>query len=961
MKRLGLVLFAALIVVGAIPARGLAQEASLSGTVTDSTGGALPGVTVTAVHEASGNTFEAVTDERGEYRIPVRVGAYRVTADLAGFTPATRTITLLVGQQAVLGLQLAVSGVQESVTVTGEAPLLDVTQSSLGGNIDTRQLEELPVNGRNWVDLVMLAPGSRSNAVAEQPSEVGSIGPSTGRVGGDFELNIDGQQLTMHAGAGAPEPHFSKDAIAEFEYLSSRFDATQGRSSGMQINAVTKSGTNVYSGGFSGFFRHDRFNSADFVAGRVLPYNDQQYSVIFGGPIRRDRVHFFANYEYEREPRTAVWTTPYPSFNLDLSRLHTDKKGGVRIDAQFSPRTRLMLRGSTWSAVKPADGDSDTTPTETFDTLDKATQLLATLTQVVNINFVNEVKLGYASLISDVEGLLNNPNSRFGHDAPLILLSGLTAGGSLQRPDGQTQEVYSIRDDVTLSFTKGGRHTVKTGAEFLHQTVIDRRCVRCEGELDATNGPVPANIESLFPDLFDVSTWNLRPLSPLAVRWRQPFGIQFGSSIPRYSSAVWLQDDWTVSPRLTLNLGIRYDLELNAFANDSKIGPFLPGNQPEDKNNIGPRFGFTASLNDRTVARGGYGVYFGTVQNGHYAKFFENTITFAVPYDGRDDFAVNPFNGPPPTYQQVLENFCTPEQRPGCIRREVPTGGAVFGPHFKMPYAHQGSLGIQRQLGPVMAVEADYVYVGGRDAPRDLPHNITYNPATGVNYPFNDISRRPFPEWGYVSFTVNGMRSNSHALQTALTKRFSSGWQASGTYTLSWLRDADPRPVQWTGSSFEEVPFQTAPDLGGEYGLAATDQRHRAVLNGVWERWGFQVSGLYFFGSGYRFHTNWGTDLRQIGGVRPNSLRLRPDGTLVPRNNFTGNALHRVDVRLQQRVPLLGRARIDGMLEIFNVFNHANFGRYVIQESSRNYGLPQQSTLAAYQPRTMQLGFRLTF
>jgi hypothetical protein len=960
MKRLGLVVFAALVVVAPSPAR--AQEATLSGTVSDTTGGALPGVTITAVHEASGNTFEAVTDERGEYRIPVRVGAYRVTADLTGFTPVSRPITLLVGQQGVLNLQMAVSGVQESVTVTGEAPLLDVTQSSLGGNIDSRQLEEIPVNGRNWVDLVMLAPGSRSNAVAEQPSEVGSMGPSTGRVGGDFELNIDGQQLTMHAGAGAPEPHFSKDAIAEFQFVSGRFDATQGRSSGMQINAVTKSGTNAYNGSFSGFFRHDRFNAADFVAGRVLPYEDQQYSATFGGPIRRDRLHFFANYEYEREPRTAVWTTPYPHFNLDLSRLHTDKKAGLRFDMQFSPQTRLMARGSKWWSVKPGDGDSDTTPTSAIDLIDGADQMLATLTQIFNSQAVNEIRIGYAGLWSDADAMLNNPRSRFGHDAPLILLNGLTAGGHLQHPDGQTQNVYSIRDDFTFSFVRGGRHTLKAGAEYLDQTVIDRRCVRCEGELDVTNGPIPANIESLFPDVFDVSTWNLAPLSPLAVRWRQPFGVQFGSSIPRYSSGFWIQDDWTVATRLTLNLGVRYDLELNAFANDSKIGRFLPGNQPEDTNSIQPRFGFSSSLNDRTVLRGGYGLYVGTVQNGHYAKFFENTITFAVPYDGRADFATNPFNGPPPTYEQVLQNFCTPELRPGCIRREVPTGGAVFGPHMQMPYAHQGSFGVQRQLGPAMAIEADYVYTGVRGAPRDLPHNVTYNPETGANYPFSDLSRRPFPEWGYVSLTVNGMRSNSHGLQMALTKRFSGGWQASGTYTLSSLRDADPRPVQWTGSRFEEVPFATAPDLGGEYGLAATDQRHRAVLNGVWEPgFGFQLSGLYFYGSGYRFHTNWGTDLRQLGGVRPNSLRLRPDGSIVPRNQFVGKPLHRVDLRIQQRVPVGGRARIDGMLELFNLFNHENFGRYVISENSRNYGLPAQSTLAAYQPRTMQLGFRVTF
>src|SRR5688572_14038116 len=139
----------------ALPALAQAQEATLSGAVTDDTGGALPGVTVRAVHEASGNNFEAVTDERGEFRLPLRVGAYKLTADLPGFASVARTLTLLVGQAAVVNLQMAVSGVQESVTVTGEAPLLDVSQSSLGGNIDPRQMEAIPILGRNWIDLVM--------------------------------------------------------------------------------------------------------------------------------------------------------------------------------------------------------------------------------------------------------------------------------------------------------------------------------------------------------------------------------------------------------------------------------------------------------------------------------------------------------------------------------------------------------------------------------------------------------------------------------------------------------------------------------------------------------------------------------------------------------------------------------------------------------------------------------------
>jgi len=956
----------------ALPVVSHAQEATLSGTVTDQSGGALPGVVVRAVHEASGNSFEAVTDARGDYRMPVRIGAYKVTAELAGFAPANRAITLLVGQQAVVNLQMSVSTLEETITVTGESPLLDVSASSLGGNIDSRQMAELPVNGRAWVDLVMLAPGARVNHVtSDAPSDSGLLGPSSARKGGDFELNVDGQQITvLITGTNqSAQPRFSRDIIAEFEFLSSRFDATQGRSSGLQVNAVTKSGSNIYTGMMSGYFRDDKFNAADHVANRVLDYQDSQFSTTFGGPIRKDRLHFFANYEYEKEPLTFLYNTPYPSFNMDRSSDHTEEKAAIKLDSQFSPRTRLMLRwNASWSVAPQGGGSSSTPSTMVGYTYDTA-QWLGTLTHVFNDNIVSELRFGNTYYLGDqVRTPLNNPNYRVVPETgPQIQLQGFNIGGIDQTLDRQMQNVYSIRNDTTFSFAKGGRHTLKVGAEYLHQMITDRRCVRCAGLLEATGGPIPSNIESLFPNQFDVTTWQLDPLSPISLRWRQSIGNRYTSEIPRYTSAAWIQEDWSLNSRLTLNLGLRYDVELNAFANDIVMLPWLTGNQPNDKNNLGPRAGFTFLQNDRTVIRGGYGLYFGTVQNNHFGKYYEQTIPFAVTNDGRPDFASNPHNGPDPTFEQLLANLCTRDLRPGCIRREAPTGGAVFGPDFHMPYAHQGSIGVQRQLGHALAVEADYVYQGMRDHPRDLPINISYNPATGANYPFADIARRPYPEWGYVSLTVNGHRSNRHALQTAITRRFGNNWQASGTYTLSVMRDADPAPVAPQtradgGVDLVPVGFATAPDLGGEYTLAVGDQRHRAVFNGIWQLpYNFQISGLYFFGSGMRFPTNWGVDLRQIGSTRPNSLRLRPNGSIVERNSFVGEALHRVDLRLQRRFNLWARASIDGIVEVFNLFNHANYGGYTLSEVNANYGQPTRNENVAYAPRMLQLGFRLTF
>ncbi len=257
----------------ALPVVAWAQEASIGGTVRDATGGVLPGVTVTAVHEATGNSFETVTDERGGFRVAVRTGTYRVVLELPGFATLTRTgLEVLVGQQIVVSFEMAPSGLQETLTVTAEAPLVDRASSQLGGNVDPRQLSELPVNGRNWLDLTSLTPGSRTNATAEAP-----VG---GEARGTYQLNLDGQQVTNYVQYNRANPRYSRDAIAEFEFIANRFDATQGRSMGVQVNAVTKSGTNTPAGTVAGYFRNDRFNAADHVVGRrleVLESADQRH------------------------------------------------------------------------------------------------------------------------------------------------------------------------------------------------------------------------------------------------------------------------------------------------------------------------------------------------------------------------------------------------------------------------------------------------------------------------------------------------------------------------------------------------------------------------------------------------------------------------------------------------------------------------------------------------------------
>ena len=311
----------------ALPVTGYAQEATVNGTVTDNTGGVLPGVVVRAVHVATGNSFEAVTDGAGQFQLAVRIGAYEITAELPGFTTLVQTgLEMQVGQVVVVDLELGLSTLEETVTVTGEAPLIDVTSSTLGGVVDQAQMEELPLNGRNWMDLTMLAPGSRMN----DSTDGRPVGRDSSRGDGNFQINLDGQGVSQYSAPTFGQARFSRDAIAEFEFVANRFDATQGRSSGVQVNAITKSGTNTYAGSVSGFFRHDALNAKDFIRDRVLPYQNQQVSVTAGGPITLDRVHFFANYEYEREPQTLSYNSPFPSFNIDVAAQKTVKMAGAR-------------------------------------------------------------------------------------------------------------------------------------------------------------------------------------------------------------------------------------------------------------------------------------------------------------------------------------------------------------------------------------------------------------------------------------------------------------------------------------------------------------------------------------------------------------------------------------------------------------------------------------------------------
>lgn len=937
------------------------EEAVVSGRVTDSSGGVLPGVVVRAVHERTGNAFEAVTDGLGAFRMAVRVGPYRVTADLAGFTATPRMVELLLGQTAIVNLQMSPAGVAETVTVTSEAPLIETTTSTLGANVDPRQVAELPTYGRNWQALAMLAPGSRTQPVARSRSAADQVVQE--RNDGDireFQVNVDGQQVTSDFHQA--QPRYSIDSIAEFQYISNRFDATQGRSDGVQVNIITKSGTNRLAGLLRANFRNSHFNAPNRVLGRVEPIDNQQISTALGGPVVRDKLHFFGNYEYEREPRTSIWRTPYPNFNVSLEGTNNQKKGGVRVDYQLSPRTRLMGKVSGGRYFEPFGlPSSNGSPAATQLTEESSDEAIGQLTQVLSNRALNEIRGGRARVEFYGERLTTWANHWYKDrsvttGSPSITFTGFSSAGGGMLPRRTWQHVWSVRDDFTYSFSAKGRHDLRTGGELLYRSSTAAQCRNCSGSIDARGGPLPsaAQLAAWFPDPFNADTWNFAALSPITRSYIIGVGnFTFSQGSKKIGS--WVQDDWQIASRLTLNLGLRYDVGIGIWGNDISFPPFQEAGRPNDWKNVQPRFGFAYRVNDRTVIRGGSGLYYGDTISADQASAVANTQISQIRYDndGRPDFTANPTNGRPlPTYDQAIQLFCDKNNNaPGCLTRDVQDFVALP-QYIALPRTWQTSIGFQRQLRDTMAIEADYVYSKG-DHEKDTVDNVNllYDRVTGANLDFRIRSNRPYPNWGVVSMNTHTASSTYHGLITGWTKRFDDGWQASASYTLSGFWATSSRPF----SGLYMVPFHTVPDLGGESGFVEVDQRHRAVFSGIWELGrGFQVSGMHYLGAGIRQPHNYGGDLRNTGATF--SGRLRPDGTITPLNDIIAPPQNRTDLRLQQRIPLRGRLSIDGIAEVFNMFNRPNW-TIGTQESTRVQFL--QHTNAQY--RTAQVGFRLTF
>jgi hypothetical protein len=941
------------------------STATLTGIVSDESKSVLPGATVTAIDLQTGRQYTSVTDERGEYRIAnLPPGTYRVNATLQGFaTVEFPKVELLVGQNATLTFGLKVASLQETVTVTGEAPLVDTTSSQVAGNVDRRQMEELPLQGRNWLELSMLVKGMTANNVNNAPGVRDEA----------FQLNLDGQQITQKiAGSGFGQPKFSREAIAEFQIVTNMFDITQGRSTGVQVQAISRSGTNNLGGAFYGFFRDDRFNAKDPVAGRVLPYANQQVGGAVGGPILRDKLHYFFSYEYERQP-ASIFAQPIrlpgQSFTFDTKTRQNSYLG--RIDWQLSSRNYFNVRASRWDWKNPFDqvGGTDH-PAQGSIRTQEANNVVGAWSQVISNQMLGELRFAYSGF---AWGNLALPE--FGN-YPELLFPGLTIGPRYNYPQKFWQDTLQTRYDLTWSLEK---HNFKIGGEYLRVLDTGEWFLQRRGRMFFTSLPPEAEMLRRFPaDAWnDPSRWDLSGLDARVQR----FDINFHGSgwlidIPRPTIGIWFGDTWRVSDQLTINYGVRWDDDLRATDPPGVTESVIPiDNGVEqsdfgfktgirDHNNVAPRAGFTWNVGGQNdlVIRGGSGLFYATpVSNVTFShQIYNQMIAASIANDGQPGFVLDPLRGR--TGEEFLSGrLAVPPQ---AIR--------LIDPEFEMPYTWQTSVGFQKQLGPVMAIEADLNHWIWYNDTRTRDPNLFFDPATGYN---RDPARgRPNPNYSQIVWFESTGRRDYLALATGLTRRYRNNFQGGITYTLMFYQNDDGSIGYTQGEANNQFNH-----LDGEWARSLDFQRNTIRLWAMYQLpLGFAVSGVYLYGSGNYYQTSHasqpygksGTNRLNIGApvTIPEAMRDRfegPDvigtGDVVPRNALRGLPLHKFDLRVTKDVALAGNVKVSLFGEVFNLFNHANYGTFVGQVNSATFGQPRATLGNAYVPRSGQFGFRFSF
>jgi hypothetical protein len=944
-----------LVLLAAGPAFAQGTTGAIEGKVVDDQGGALPGANVTAKNTATGLSRSAVSDSVGVYRLPgLPVGTYEVKFDLTGFTPSTRQVVVNVGATTTPEVKLKLAGQTEELTVTAETPLIDSTQTSVGEVVTGAQIENLPLNGRQFGNLAALVPGV-SLGFHTDPTKSTQFAPQVNGGGGrNINYLIDGGDNNDDTVGGLVQ-NFPLDSIGEFNFETQRFRADTGRSNGGTIKVVTKSGTNDFRGSAFEFFRDKSLNSRteteklnDAPKG---DYRRNQFGGSIGGPLVKDKTHFFASYERTKQDTTQSVSTLglYPEKDGTFATPYTENLIVGKITHSINSANYLSVRYGYNDNSQPY-GTSPQTPPEGWGlSKNKFHSANLNLNTSLGGGKLNEFVFQFSYFYNHISETSTLPYESYP--------SRVFVGQSINTPQTTEQHKYQFRDDFT--WTKG-RHEFKVGASFIYEPVLD---------ITFSTGQTPQ-----YTHLEDSRT------SPISlITYNGSIGGSGGGSvgkIPNNQYAFYLQDTFRVTDKLMLDLGLRYDLVTGfAFDQDNNIifselqaagqaGVFqrsgLPcpcpgldefGQTPaEDKNNFAPRVGFTydASGNGKFVFRGGYGRYY------DYAYTNANILfavigaqsSFGTVYEVNDTSGIKNADG---SFFQVGQPL--PANQLGDVSAPLPSHAAS--PRIKQPYTDQFNLGFSKDLGAGYALELEGVYSSG--------HDLGTRPT--LNLRINGGPRRLagiLPESGATNFRVDTSGGVAHykGVNIGVKKRWDGKLQLLAWYSLSESKSSASQVATDEFGTYNVLdmfdpykPEQEAP--------TRTDARHRFTISGSWEPGaGFIISPVFRYKSKTPYNVILGVDTNR-DGTTTNDL---PPG-VTSYNSARGSDYSQFDLRVSKTFNLGKQARFVLIGEVFNLFNDTNPGVYVTNMQASNFGQPTQyaGDFQRGEQRLAQFGVRFEF
>lgn len=893
-------------------------SASVHGTVRSAGNAPVAGAGVTITNLERNQAQTTAADEQGRFRFPVlAVGEYRLDVAADGFAPWQQTLRLTVG--AALEVPVALSpSFAEAISVTTEAPVVEVARTQVAAAILPEEVRDLPLNGRNYLDLALLAPGvSRTNTGANQRFAETSAVPGTG-ISVSSQRNLANTFLVdgLSANDDAAElagTFFSQEVIREFSVVRSGGVAEYGRASAGVIEIVTRSGTNAHRGGAYGFFRNQRLDGDNPLSGTKLPLDQQQYGASLGGPLARDRTFYFTNFEQLRQRGGGLITiTPanVAAINARLSqagyagpRLTT---GGfdttldttnlfLRADHELTDKDQLTLRFSSYDvssdnarSIGGLNAVSRGTSLRNHDRTLAASNLWMASERAISETRAQVTRSRLDAPANDGTG-------------PAVTISGIASfGTATSSPTARDIDLWELVQNDTWLL---GDHSLKAGVDLLR----DRVLIDFPGALQG---------------VYSFSTLT-NFLAGTYSSYQQAFG-EAGTRQTDDNLGLFLQDEWRPTARLTVSAGLRYDVQR------------LPSLVHTDHNNVSPRLGVTWDPrgDGRDVLRATTGVY--------YQPIPLRAVSNALQRDGvRYRVAqVGPTAPGAPVFPGTFTTF------PSGVLTNVTT----IDPDIQNGSSMQAALQYERQIGSAVAASIGYEHLRGRHIIMSRNVNVptTTNPAV-------PNLGRPDPRFAN-NFQYQSIGDSWYDGVTVAVTRRPTGW---GSFRLSYTFS---KGLDTSGNFFFSQP-QDANDVAAERGRSDNDQRHRLVVSGTLNTLratndnlfhrlagGWLLSYVFSYASALPFNVQLPND--RNGDTNFND---RPVG--VGRNTGEGFDYQSLDLRLSRTFALSGGVSLEGIVDVFNVLNRANY-----QVPNNIYGSPTFGRpTAVNDPRQVQLGVRVLF